>query len=291
MENDKYCYVSVKYNNKLSKKSYYYISNMPEIKVNDKVLVNCAGEKVEGTVVRVSYYNKENVPFPLYKTKKILKILNKEENIVTETNEINNVDNSNILKDNKSEIMNNQTFNNISYNDDIEDEKGEDDDEDIEKTLRNNNKLLKMTLALITSMAVICIVIFNFNTNNITTNTSDRNNSSSSSLSSLSNNSSKSLTNSSSSSSSKSSNSSKSSTSSSSSSSSSKNYDPHKDPDVTYYSGYRKSKGVNGAVTYYCTKCNYSYQYSKGRDRGWFGCPKCGDITYKEFYEKAYPDS
>ena len=74
MEN-KYCYVSVIYENNISKKRYYYISNLPKIKINDKVLVNCAGEKVEGRVVDVKYYNKEDVPYPIYKTKKILKLL------------------------------------------------------------------------------------------------------------------------------------------------------------------------------------------------------------------------
>ena len=277
MEN-KYCYVSVIYENNISKKRYYYISNLPKIKINDKVLVNCAGEKVEGRVVDVKYYNKEDVPYPIYKTKKILKLLNQEENSVTKYNEVNKVEKNTTLNDDNLNILLNEESNYDNYSDNIEDE-----DSNVDKIVKDNKKLITIALSLIVTMVVICIVIFNFNTNN-----SSSTNVLNITKQSSSNNSSNGINKGSNSSSSKSS---KSSSSSYSSSSSSKTYDPRKDPDVTYYSGYRKSKGVNGAVTYYCTRCNYSYQYSKGRDRGWFGCPQCGDITYKEFYDKAYPNS
>ena len=156
---NKYCYVSVIYDNKISKKSYYYISNLPEIKVNDKVLVNCAGDKVEGTVVNVNYYNKENVPYPVYKTKKILKILNKEENVVMKVDKINKLGKNITLNDNKLDISDNQTY---DYKNNIEDEK----EEDVDKILKYNNKIIKIALSLITTMVVICIVIFNSNNNN-----------------------------------------------------------------------------------------------------------------------------
>lgn len=278
---NKYCYVSVIYDNKISKKSYYYISNLPEIKVNDKVLVNCAGDKVEGTVVNVNYYNKENVPYPVYKTKKILKILNKEENVVMKVDKINKLGKNITLNDNKLDISDNQTY---DYKNNIEDEK----EEDVDKILKYNNKIIKIALSLITTMVVICIVIFNSNNNN------NNNSSATKGLNTNLKNKSNNTDSSTDVSSGYTSNLSKSYSSSSTSIS-------KKDPDTIYGSGYRRTVGVNGTITYYCTKhctescknckkclnnqksfpnstCTYSYKYSKGtQDKGWTGCPQCGN--------------
>ena len=100
--------------------------------------------------------------------------------------------------------------------------------------------------------------------------------------------------------------------SSSTSYSSSYSYNYENNSDITTTGqGYVRKVGVNGAITYSCMRycssscksckscltnqksfpsshCNFSYQYSKGKDRGWFGCPQCGDISYADFYEKAY---
>ena len=80
-----YTYVSVIYDDDIVAKtikepSFYYLTDLEEIDIDDKVLVNRNGKDVVGIVVDVEYYDEDNVPYPLEKTKNIIKILETSSN-------------------------------------------------------------------------------------------------------------------------------------------------------------------------------------------------------------------
>lgn len=76
-----YTYVSVIYEDDIvakttGKTSVYYKTDINEISVGDKVLVNRNDEDVVGLIVEVKHIEKNKVSYPLNKTKDIIKILN-----------------------------------------------------------------------------------------------------------------------------------------------------------------------------------------------------------------------
>ena len=70
---EKYTYVSVVFSG--NKKAYYYIAGDESISVGDRVLVPFGKEEREGEATKVKAYSEQNVPFPLEKTKTIIKKL------------------------------------------------------------------------------------------------------------------------------------------------------------------------------------------------------------------------
>ena len=79
-----YTYVSVIYDDDIAAKaikepSFYYLTDLEDIEIDDKVLVNRNGKDVVGIVIEVEKYDENNVPFPVERTKKIIKILEKTE--------------------------------------------------------------------------------------------------------------------------------------------------------------------------------------------------------------------
>lgn len=312
----KLCYVLVRYENKKSSKEYYYISNIPEIKKNDKVLVNCAGEKVTGKVMNVEYYDKNNVPYPVYKTKKILKIISEEENKVNdktiEREDVSEINESKIKKEIIAEKNINGYTEIVEKKDDLNIYNDIDNDMNYHINFNKNSKI-KKCISVICCFFIIAISMGyyinnseNHNVNETLSNNVIGSNHSNSSNNTTGSNYSNSSSNTTGSNYSSSSNSS---TGSSYVSSSSSKY--NKDPDATYGSGYKRTVGVNGAITYYCTRhcsaekctknckhclnnqksfpnstCTFHYQFSKGqRDKGWIGCPQCGDITYDQWHD------
>lgn len=72
--NKKYTYVSVHYeDDEITERTYYYISDEDEIKVGDRVLVDRNGSEATGIVAKVEKFKKKNVPFPIEKTKHIIR--------------------------------------------------------------------------------------------------------------------------------------------------------------------------------------------------------------------------
>lgn len=72
-EEEKYYYLTVKYEEYYSNKEYNYISDNTTIEVGDRVLVDMAGELVIAEVLETAYCDKFDAPFPVHKTKKIIK--------------------------------------------------------------------------------------------------------------------------------------------------------------------------------------------------------------------------
>lgn len=77
-----YKYVSVVYDDDIVAKainepSFYYKTDIENISVDDKVLVDRSGKEVVGIVTKVEYFKKDNAPYPLEKTKDIIKITEK----------------------------------------------------------------------------------------------------------------------------------------------------------------------------------------------------------------------
>ena len=68
---EKYIYVSVVPEG--NKRSCYYITDDETISVGDKVLVPFGKNELEGEVIEVESYGECDVPFPIYKTKAIIK--------------------------------------------------------------------------------------------------------------------------------------------------------------------------------------------------------------------------
>lgn len=68
-----YYYLTVKYEGYCSNKEYNYISDDLTIEVGDRVLVDMAGELVVADVLETAYCDKFDAPFPVHKTKKIIK--------------------------------------------------------------------------------------------------------------------------------------------------------------------------------------------------------------------------
>lgn len=80
-----YTYVSVIYDDDIVAKtinepSFYYKTDLEDIWINDKVLVNRNGKDVIGIVIDIEKFYEEDVPFPIDKTKDILKIIEEEQN-------------------------------------------------------------------------------------------------------------------------------------------------------------------------------------------------------------------
>ena len=77
-----YYYISVVYADNLdSYNSYNYISDDESIKVKDKVLVNRAGDDVVALVIETKHYLGCDVPFPVGKTKKVIKKIENDEEL------------------------------------------------------------------------------------------------------------------------------------------------------------------------------------------------------------------
>lgn len=77
-----YTYVSVIYDDDIVAKtinepSFYYKTDLEDIWINDKVLVNRNGKDVIGIVIDIEKFYEEDVPFPIDKTKNIIKIIEK----------------------------------------------------------------------------------------------------------------------------------------------------------------------------------------------------------------------
>ena len=280
-----YYYVSVIYDNVYSKKSYYYISNDENIKIGDKVLVNCSGDKITGKVIKVERFTKEQAPFPVYKTKKVLKILNEEK---TNDNKYNSPDIARLdikIKNDVSKIIESNNIDKDNDDKEILDSYSNFKTKDL--NAHKKSKKYKIVAGLVACFIVVSMVLYNTQNRIISNeNKSDRN--ISYSISNVANNTSSSYkTN-----------------SSSGSSKSNSSYSYKNDPDAIVGSGYVRKVGVNGAITYSCIRhctdscknckkcitnqksfpsshCTFSYQFSKNmKDKGWIGCPQCGDISY-----------
>jgi hypothetical protein len=91
-DNDKVIYVSIVYDDdivgKIVGNSFYYKTDIDSIKIGDKVLVDRVGKETIGEVVNVEYFNKKDVPFPIYKTKDVIKII--KSNNESKNNELSN---------------------------------------------------------------------------------------------------------------------------------------------------------------------------------------------------------
>lgn len=76
-----YIYVSVNYkDDDIEQRTYYYISDFDDIKENDYVLVDRNGENAVGIVKKIERFGKNDVPFPVDKTKHIIKIVDENYN-------------------------------------------------------------------------------------------------------------------------------------------------------------------------------------------------------------------
>ena len=92
VKEDLYTYVSVVYDDDIvattiGEPSFYYKTDLP-IKVGDKVLVDRCGHHTTGEVIEVEYREKNNVPYPIEKTKDIIKII---ENSKTDKDNLINI--------------------------------------------------------------------------------------------------------------------------------------------------------------------------------------------------------
>ena len=81
MNEKQYIYVSIIYDDDIavktiSKHSFYYKTDVKEISIGDRVLVNRNNKEVIGIIIDVQIFYKSDVPYPLDKTKDIIKILN-----------------------------------------------------------------------------------------------------------------------------------------------------------------------------------------------------------------------
>ena len=75
---DLYTYLSVVYCNDITRDidnhSFYYKTDIEGIKAGDYVLVDSNGKEIKGKVVKVEYRLKDNLPYPLEKTKDIISV-------------------------------------------------------------------------------------------------------------------------------------------------------------------------------------------------------------------------
>ena len=74
-DNSHYIYASVTYDDDYSEKKYSYKTDNENIKIGDKVLVDRNGNEAYGTVTDVNIYDADSVPYPVEKTKEIIKII------------------------------------------------------------------------------------------------------------------------------------------------------------------------------------------------------------------------
>lgn len=97
-DNDTVIYVSVVYDDDIVGKtvgnSFYYKTDIDLIEIGDKVLVDRVGTETIGEVVDVEYFKKTDVPFPIYKTKDIIKII--KSNNESKNNELSDRKTNNI---------------------------------------------------------------------------------------------------------------------------------------------------------------------------------------------------
>ena len=97
-----YTYVSVVYDDdmigKIINNSYYYKTDIENISIGDKVLVDRQGTETEAEVINVEYVNEDNLPFPLERTKNIIKVIGDSES------------SNNNFKHDDSELSDNNNF-------------------------------------------------------------------------------------------------------------------------------------------------------------------------------------
>lgn len=72
-QDEVYYYLTVKYEDYSGDKEYNYISEDTTIKIGDKVLVDRAGNLAIAEVLETGYFDKYDSPFPVNKTKRIIK--------------------------------------------------------------------------------------------------------------------------------------------------------------------------------------------------------------------------
>ncbi len=74
---DKYCILSVKYDDYDGEKIYSYLltRKIEETNVGDSVIVDRVGQKVKGTIIKKEFYKKENTPYPINLTKNVIEVL------------------------------------------------------------------------------------------------------------------------------------------------------------------------------------------------------------------------
>lgn len=73
-ENEKYTYVSVRYeDDDVPHRTYYYISEMQNLEEGQKVLVDRNGIETIGIIEKIEVFPKDKVPFPIENTKHIIK--------------------------------------------------------------------------------------------------------------------------------------------------------------------------------------------------------------------------
>ena len=92
-----YCYLKVLVDLPEIYQAYYYLTDDYSIEEDDKVVVDFNGKETEGTVVEVDYYKKDEVPFPIERTKYIKKKIQDELDLVEIEEMINKSDVGQIL--------------------------------------------------------------------------------------------------------------------------------------------------------------------------------------------------
>lgn len=85
-----YKYVQVSYTDDISGKWYSYKTTIDDIHIDDVVLVDRNGYEATGTVEAINYYTKDTAPYPVEKTKNIIKVLEEFEDL-DEKNIVHNV--------------------------------------------------------------------------------------------------------------------------------------------------------------------------------------------------------
>ncbi len=123
MNNDKlYTYVSVVYDDdmvgKIINNSYYYKTDIENISIGDKVLVDRQGKEVEAKVINIEYVNEDNFLYPLEKTKNVIKIINDKKHFDNNCFKLNDSNYYNksllIIKDSNSFKENNCNFEKVT---------------------------------------------------------------------------------------------------------------------------------------------------------------------------------
>lgn len=82
---EQYYYLTVEYDEYNNGKTYCYMSEDTNIKIGDKVVVYMADNIVIATVVDAQYYTRENAPYPVEKTKRVIEK-------ITETTDLSKYD-------------------------------------------------------------------------------------------------------------------------------------------------------------------------------------------------------
>lgn len=77
-EKQKFTFYSVKYEEN-QEKSFYYISDIEDLKIGDYVWVPARDTKSAGIIVDIEIFEEGEEPFPLYEVKKIIRKISKEE--------------------------------------------------------------------------------------------------------------------------------------------------------------------------------------------------------------------